>query len=79
MDVITTSGMATGSAPAVEKIRSMREAIGKHPLAIASGMTPENVSQFMPYADAFLVATGISKSSYELDPAKVAAFVKAIS
>ncbi|HVV38737.1 MAG TPA: BtpA/SgcQ family protein [Candidatus Paceibacterota bacterium] len=78
VDVITTSGVATGFAPPVDKIRLMREAIGEHPLAIASGMTPENVHKYLPYTDAFLVATGISKSFTELDPKKVAQFVKAL-
>lgn len=68
MDVVTTSGPATGQPPDVEKIRIMKEAIGDFPLAIASGITPDNVSQYLPLADAFLVATGISKNFTELDP-----------
>ncbi len=79
IDVITTSGPATGYPPSVEKIACMKRAIGKHPLAIASGMTPENVRDFCEYADCFLVATGISKSDTELDADKIAAFVRAIS
>jgi uncharacterized protein len=71
VDVITTSGTGTGVAPDVRKIATMKAAIGEHPLAIASGITAENVRSFMPYADCFLVATGISKSHIELDPAKV--------
>jgi uncharacterized protein len=78
VDVITTTGDATGSAPSVAKIRTMKEAIGDHPLAIASGMTPENVGDYLPYADCFLVATGISKSDTELDPKKTRAFAKAL-
>jgi hypothetical protein len=73
VDVITTSGSGTGSAPPVEKIKAMREAIQDWPLAIASGITPDNVEQFMPYADCFLVATGISKDFHTLDPVKVKA------
>lgn len=79
MDVITTSGEKTGSAPAVAKIKKMRSAIGPDfPLAIASGMAPENVSKFMPYADCFLVATGISKNFTELDPERVARFAEVL-
>lgn len=68
MDVVTTSGPATGQPADVEKIRVMKEALGDFPLAIASGITPDNVSQYLPLADAFLVATGISKNFTELDP-----------
>ncbi len=71
VDVITTSGDATGSAAPLEKIRTMRTAIGEHPLAIASGITASNVSEYMPYADCFLVATGVSNSYTELNALKV--------
>jgi len=69
MEVVTTSGPGTGRAPELEKIRIMGEA-AKHcgrGLAIASGVTPENVTQYMPYATHILVATGVSKSFQELD------------
>lgn len=71
IDVITTSGEGTGIAADIEKIRVMKRAIGEHPLAIASGITPENVLSYMEYADCFLVATGVSDSHTELNPARV--------
>lgn len=74
MDVVTTSGAGTGEAADVEKISLMKEAMGDHPLAIASGTTPKNVQEYMPYADCFLVATGISDSHTELNPKLVRAF-----
>ena len=67
VDVLTTSGPATGQPPALEKIQRMRVAIGAHPLAVASGITPENVAPFLPLVDCFLVATGISRGFDELD------------
>lgn len=75
MDVVTTSGSGTGQAAPVEKIRTMKQAIGDFPLAIASGITPENVQEYLEYADCFLVATGIASSSSELDPERVCALV----
>jgi predicted TIM-barrel enzyme len=77
-DVITTSGVGTGKAADVGKIRKMKEAIGDHPLAIASGITPENVQEYMPHADCFLVATGVSDSHTELNRGRVRALVKAL-
>jgi len=79
MDVITTSGDATGEPPSIEKIRRIRKSIGNFPLAIASGMTPENVREFTCLADCFLVSTGINYDFYNLNPQKVADFVKKIS
>lgn len=78
VDVITTSGPATGSPPTVEKVSTMRDAIGDHALAIASGITPENVSLFLPYVDAFLVATGIESSFGVFDPGRVRALADTI-
>lgn len=70
MDVVTTSGHGTGKAAHPEKIRTMKRALEDHPLAIASGITPENVHEYMD-ADCFIVATGISNNFYNLDAAKV--------
>ena len=78
MDVVTTSGPGTGQSASLEKIRVMRAAIGDRPLAIASGITPENVGEYLPYADCFLVATGISSSFEELDPARVALLISRV-
>ncbi|MGL4551451.1 MAG: BtpA/SgcQ family protein [Gemmataceae bacterium] len=71
MDVVTTSGPGTGHAAPPGKIRSMREAVGDAPLAVASGVTPENVTDYLPWADCFLAATGVSYTLEELDPARV--------
>jgi predicted TIM-barrel enzyme len=79
MDVVTTSGPGTGYAAEVEKIRRMKQALGGTPLGIASGITPENVGEYLPHADCFLVATGISRSFTELDPARVQALVRRVA
>lgn len=76
IDVITTSGPRTGEPPAVGKIQAMRQAIGGHPLAIASGMSPKNVGEYLPFCDCFMVATEISRSFTELDPEKTWAFAR---
>lgn len=72
VNVLTTSGVETGSPPSLEKLVTMREAAGPtKDIAVASGMTPENVDPFLEHVDYFLVATGISKSFTLLDPVKV--------
>ena len=78
MDVVTTSGPGTGRAAPREKILAMKQALGDHPLAIASGITPANVHDYLDLADCFLVATGISRSFTEFDPALVGALVAAV-
>ena len=78
MDVVTTSGPATGQAAAPEKIRRMKQAIGDHPLAIASGITPENVTDYLAFADCFLVATGICNRIDELDESRTSALIQIV-
>ena len=72
--VPTTSGSATGYPPTVSKISSM-VSVSAGTLAVASGMTPENIAEYTRYLGAVLVATGVSVDDYRLDPAKLDAFV----
>lgn len=79
VDVLTTSGVATGSQPALSKIIAMREVMGPdHALAIASGIQPNNVEPFLPYTDAFLVATGVESSFGVFDLARLRALVEIV-
>jgi hypothetical protein len=64
MDVITSSGPGTGYAASVEKAKALRAGAGTHPLALASGVSPENVDEFLPYVDAYLVASEIETAKY---------------
>lgn len=66
----TTSGTATGSAPQLEKIVAMSAATNGL-LAVASGITPENIASFAPYLSHVLVATGIGLDEYRIDPVKL--------
>lgn len=79
MDVVTTSGYQTGKPPALTKIQTMNSNLRGHPFAIASGMTPENVREYMPYANCFLVNTGISDDEECLDPTLVRKFADVIN
>lgn len=66
--VPTTSGEATGVAAEIGRIERLRAAIGPDaPLAIASGVTPDNVHLYAPLLSHILVATGVSSSFHEFD------------
>lgn len=77
MDVVCTSGIATGHEADLSKIRTFRNAIGDKPLALASGITPENVHRYAPLVDMILVATGINYDGdfYNVDPARLDALL----
>ena len=77
MDVVTTSGVATGQEADLGKIDTFRAAIGDTPLALASGITPENAGAYAD-VDCFMVATGINQPGnfYDIDPARLAALMR---
>jgi predicted TIM-barrel enzyme len=60
MDVIVTSGEATGKSPNINKIKNIREYIGNKTFAIASGTNDENISLYKDYVDIFMVASSIT-------------------
>jgi len=67
----TTSGSGTGEETPVEKVATMRNAIGDAPLAIASGVTPENALRYVDTVTYCLVATGIGSDFYTIDREKL--------
>ncbi len=77
MDAVTTSGIATGHAAEIAKIETFRAACGDHALAIASGVTPDNVHLYAGLVDAILVATGINHEGdfYNTDPGRLRALI----
>ena len=78
VDVVTTSGPGTARAAEVSKIERIKDSLGPFPLAIASGITPANVHQYLDISDCFLVASGISQSWTELDPRLVEKLVSQV-
>jgi predicted TIM-barrel enzyme len=80
VDVICTSGPGTGHAADVDKVAALRAGVGPDvAMALASGVTAENVAQYLPYVNAFLVGTGIEESFGVLDAVKVATLQQRIS
>jgi len=68
-----------GHAAAVEKIRRYEASSGWHAAGNREWHLAENVGDYLPHADCFLVATGISRSFTELEPARVLALVRRVA
>lgn len=77
VDVPTTSGPGTGLSIAVERLQLLRRGLGDHPLALASGVTPENAALVAPLVDHILVSTGISGTD-GIDPGKLTLLLDAL-
>lgn len=67
----TTSGLGTGKAADLGKLKVMKDALNSYPLGIASGLTPDNVKEYVPFIEYGLVATGISEDFYTFDSIKL--------
>ena len=59
VSVPTLSGERTGSPASAIKIREAHSVSGETPLAIASGISIDNVHMYLPYIDYFLVASSL--------------------
>lgn len=79
VDVVTTSGEGTGHAPHPLKIAAMKQAIAEKPLAVASGISLENIADYAGSLDKLLVSTSIEtfKSSGIFDQVKLRELIAA--
>jgi len=72
VDVVMTSGVKTGQAAKLDKIEVMRRGVGPTKvLGVASGITPENVIEYLDLVDVLLVATGVSDDFHNLNKARL--------
>jgi len=78
LDIITTSGSATGVSADAEKVRKIKSLAGQHPVGLASGVTPKNIHEYIENTDISIVASGISKDYRNLNSQKVAELAKII-
>lgn len=76
VDVVTTSGPGTGQAADLAKLHALREGLGSHPLALASGVTPENGADYLGLVQHVLVSTGIADGLGGIDADRLAALLE---
>jgi len=56
-EAIVVTGAGTGIKTPLDKIRKFREILGKHPLVIGAGLTPDNAYEQLCIADGAIVGT----------------------
>lgn len=79
VDVAVTSGPGTGLRADLHRLRALRAGLGDRPLAVASGITPENVVDYLGLADHALVATGISRAGSGIHEPTLDLLLKAVA
>lgn len=63
MDVPTTSGLGTGMSMDINQLYKIHKSMNGKPLAIASGITCDNILYYLPYINYFIIGSGIEKNS----------------
>lgn len=76
-DVSTTSGPRTGQEADLNKIKLIRNYLGDHhPMAIASGVSESNISNYTGIVDYLLVASSITEDGEIINPSKLEKLIK---
>ncbi len=70
-DVATTSGPGTGKAATTTKIQLLRSFLGNHPMAIASGVSVDNIESYKGLVNYLLVASSITDHNEIIIPSKL--------
>lgn len=58
-DAVIVSGANTGSGAAVSDLARVKAAAGNTPVLVGSGVTAENVAEYLQHADGFIVGTSL--------------------
>jgi len=81
-DGIIVSGPATGRAADPEQLRRTKAAAGQAPVLVGSGVTPDNVRNYLPHADGFIIGTAFKidgLTTNPVDPQRVRALMQALA
>lgn len=80
-DGLIVTGTATGSQAKVKDLAAVKQACPDLPLLVGSGITPTNVEEYLPFADAFIVGSSLKKEGYwanDLEEERINSMVQAI-
>ena len=78
-DAIVVTGIATGQPAEPEEVQTAKNAVSV-PVAIGSGLAPDNLERYWPHTDAFIVGSYIKCDglwSNAIDPTRLAKFMNA--
>lgn len=80
-NAIIITGRKTGGETEVNDVVRVKKALPEVPLVVGSGVTIENVDNYLPYIDAIIVTTGLNKGGgveNEPDPVSISKFMEKI-
>lgn len=81
-DALIVSGVGTGMATDLADLKAVRASCPSARILLGSGVTAQNVAQYVPYADGFIVGSSLKSEGRlraPVDAKRVAALAKAIA
>ncbi|MCP4590373.1 MAG: BtpA/SgcQ family protein [bacterium] len=79
-DGVVITGVATGQPSDPEDVRTAKSAV-RIPVAIGSGLTPDNLERYWPHADAFIIGSYFKRDglwSNPIDPPRLTALMQTV-
>ena len=67
-DAIILSGHSTGYPVNLQELQSVRKSCPKAFIALGSGVTLQNISTYLPYANGFIVGTSLKRQGQLFEP-----------
>jgi membrane complex biogenesis BtpA family protein len=61
VDGLIVTGARTGEPPAIEDVETVAKASSSVPVLVGSGVNPENIKTYLPFAQGFIVGTYLKK------------------
>jgi membrane complex biogenesis BtpA family protein len=80
-DALVVSGAGTGNATDLAKVKAVKAAAGNTPVFIGSGISPETIGNYLPYADGFIIGTAFKQdgiATEAVDPDRVSALMRRV-
>jgi hypothetical protein len=78
VDVVTTSGNGNGHQMPLSKALEISSNVTNAPVAVASGITHQNILTYKPYVNCFMVSSCIEEDFYNFDRAKLNSLVSIV-
>lgn len=75
------TGASTGESASAKELQAVH-ADTQIPVLVGSGITPENLSQYLPFADAFIVGSAFKQDGHwanALDPERIRRLLEALN
>jgi membrane complex biogenesis BtpA family protein len=80
-DAVIITGPSTSRAASVRELSDAKQAAGESPVLVGSGVTADNLHQWKPLADGYIVGSSLKENGQidrPVDPAAVRRFVAAL-